>query len=110
MPAVFHCFTGNCDEARRILDAGYLLGFTGVVTFKKSDELRKVIELTPLDRLLVETDAPYLAPEPYRGQKINESSLVIYTARTVGQVKRIPFDEVDAATTRNTLSFYGWTV
>src|SRR5205823_4159202 len=71
IPAVFHCFTGSPDEARKILDAGYLLGFTGPVTFKKSDALREVVRFTPRDRLLVETDAPYLTPEPVRKVKTN---------------------------------------
>jgi TatD DNase family protein len=57
VPAVFHCFTGTRDEARRILEAGYLLGFTGVITFKRNDELREVVRMTPIDRMLVETDA-----------------------------------------------------
>src|SRR4029077_423995 len=72
--AVFHCFTGSLNEAKKILDVGYLLGFTGPVTYKKSDELREVVRNTPFDRLLVETDAPYLSPEPMRKQKVNEPS------------------------------------
>src|SRR5262249_48629724 len=67
--AIFPCFTGSVDEARRILDAGYLLGFTGPITFKKSDDLREAVRITPHDRLLVETDAPYLSPEPMRKVK-----------------------------------------
>src|SRR2546423_6953341 len=83
--AVFHCFTGTLDEGRRILDAGYLLGFTGVVTFKKNEELRATAKLTPRDRLLVETDAPYLSPEPVRKQKVNEPALVMHTAAVVAE-------------------------
>src|SRR5262249_44508142 len=64
--AVFHCFTGTLDEGQRILDQGYLLGFTGAMTFKKSEELRRVVAMAPADRILVETDAPYLTPEPFR--------------------------------------------
>ena len=78
--AVFHCFTGTPEEAQRVLDAGYWLGFTGPITFKKSDALREAVRLTPLDRLLVETDAPYLSPEPMRKQKINEPALVVHVA------------------------------
>src|SRR5688572_19745964 len=74
VPALFHCFTGTRDEARRILDRGYLIGFTGVLTYKKSDELREVARLIPADRMVVETDAPYLAPEPVRKLKNNEPS------------------------------------
>jgi TatD DNase family protein len=108
VPCVFHCFTGSADEARRILDAGYLLGFTGPITFKKSGELREVVKLTPMDRLLVETDAPYLSPEPMRKQKVNEPALVMYVARTVAAVKGLSLEEVDAVTSANASRFYGW--
>jgi TatD DNase family protein len=106
--AVFHCFTGTSEEAKKIIEAGYLLGFTGVVTFKKSDDLRKSVALTPRDRLLVETDAPYLSPEPHRSQKINEPSLVIHTARVCAEQWKMSYDEFDAIATRNTLTFYNW--
>ena len=87
--AVFHCFTGTAAEAARIIDAGHWIGYTGVITFKKSDELRRAVVATPLDRLLVETDAPYLSPEPFRNQKVNEPSLVVHTARQVGLLKGV---------------------
>jgi TatD DNase family protein len=106
--AVFHCFTGTPIDARKILDAGYLLGFTGAITFKKNDALREAVALTPLDRMLVETDAPYLTPEPKRSQKTNEPALVVHVAATVGRVKGISVAEVDAATTRNVASFLSW--
>ena len=66
--AVFHCFTGTADEASRILEAGFLLGFTGAVTYKKSAEIRAAAAMAPPDRILVETDAPYLSPEPVQPQ------------------------------------------
>jgi TatD DNase family protein len=100
VPAVFHCFTGTRDEARKVLDAGYLLGFTGVITFKRNDELREIVRLAPMDRLLVETDAPYLAPVPRRGKR-NEPSFVKYTAALVAQVKAVSVEEIAAATTDN---------
>ncbi len=106
--AVFHCFTGTPDEARKILNAGYLLGFTGAITFKKNDALREAVALTPLDRMLVETDAPYLTPEPKRSQKTNEPALVIHVAQTVARVKNVTPGEVDRLTTRNTETFFGW--
>jgi TatD DNase family protein len=108
VPAVFHCFTGSLSEAERILAAGYLLGFTGVVTFKKNDELREVVRFAPADRLLVETDAPYLSPEPVRNEKINEPSFVVHTARVVAEVKKISLEEIDRITTDNALRFYRW--
>jgi TatD DNase family protein len=106
--AVFHCFTGTMPEARRIWDAGYLTGFTGVVTFKSGQELREIAKAAPGDRILVETDAPYLSPEPVRKQKVNEPSLVIRTAAVVAQVRSISLEELDALSTRNAQTFYRW--
>ena len=106
--AVFHCFTGTTEEGARILDGGHLLGFTGVITFGKSEALRELVQATPLDRLLLETDAPYLAPEPMRRQKVNEPALVVYVANEVARVKGISADEVNRQTTRNTERFFGW--
>jgi TatD DNase family protein len=105
--AVFHCFTGTLDEAKRILDAGYLLGFTGVITFKNGGELREAVKMCPADRLLVETDAPYLSPEPMRKQKINEPALVMHVAAMVGQLRSLTVEEVDELTTRNAEAFFG---
>src|SRR5207302_10749369 len=95
------------DEARRILDAGYLLGFTGVITFKKSAELREAVRMTPRNRLLVETDAPYLAPEPMRKVKVNEPAFVVHTAAVVAQQWGVALDEVDRATSENVERFFG---
>jgi len=106
--AVFHCFTGNVDEARRILDAGFLLGFTGPITFKKSDELREAVRITPRDRLLVETDAPYLSPEPMRKVKVNEPAFVVHTAQVIAQQWGVSVEEVDRVTTSNVERFFGW--
>jgi TatD DNase family protein len=106
--AVFHCFTGSVDEARKILDGGYLLGFTGAATFRKSDAIRDAIALAPMDRILVETDAPYLTPEPMRKQKTNEPAMVVHVAATVAQVKGVGIDEIDRSTSRNAAAFYGW--
>lgn len=107
VPAVFHCFTGTPAEARKILDAGYLLGFTGAITFKKNDALRDAVALTPLDRMLVETDAPYLTPEPKRSQKSNEPAFVIHVAETVARVKGVSVAELDRVTSANAAAFYG---
>jgi TatD DNase family protein len=106
--AVFHCFTGTPDEARTILDACYLLGFTGAITFKKNDALREAIALTPMDRMLVETDAPYLTPEPKRSQKTNEPSLVVHVAETVARMKGISVADVDRQTTANVERLFSW--
>lgn len=108
LPAVFHCFTGSVAEAQRILDAGYLIGLTGVVTFRKSDELREVAKLVPMDRLLLETDAPYLSPEPLRKQKVNEPALIIHTAEAIARIKGVSIEELDRATTENARAFFRW--
>jgi TatD DNase family protein len=106
--AVFHSFTGTVDEATNILDAGFLLGFTGPITFKKNDTLREVVKRTPHDRLLVETDAPYLTPEPMRKQKTNEPAMVVHTAGVVAQQWGVSVEEVDRITSQNVEQFFGW--
>jgi TatD DNase family protein len=108
--AVFHCFTGSADEARAILDAGYYLGFTGPITFKKNDALREVVRLVPTDRLLVETDAPYLTPEPMRKQKVNEPAMVMHVAAIVARVKGLRVEEVDRLTSENCERLFRWIV
>jgi TatD DNase family protein len=105
-PAILHCYTGGPDLAARALKLGLSVSFTGVVTFKKSEALREIAKSVPLDRLLVETDAPFLAPEPYRG-KINEPSYVVHTARTLAQVKGVSEEELAAATTENFFRLFG---
>jgi len=106
--AVFHCFTGTTNEAKKILDAGYLLGFTGAVTFKKSDEIRAAAALAPMNRVLVETDAPYLSPEPVRKQQTNEPAYVMHVAAVVARVKNVSVEELDRMTTANATELFGW--
>jgi TatD DNase family protein len=106
--AVFHCFTGSTAEAKRIWRAGYLTGFTGVVTFKNGQELRDIAKAAPADRILVETDAPYLSPDPMRKQKVNEPALVIHTAAIVAQIRGMTLEELDALSTQNAMTFYRW--
>ncbi len=101
VPGVFHCFTGTAAEATNILQRGYYLSFTGVVTFKNGDALREIARDTPLDRLLLETDAPYLSPEPLRRQKINEPSLLPHTAAVVADLHGIDVAELSAVTDAN---------
>lgn len=108
IPAVFHCFTGTVSEAERILAAGYLIGFTGPITYRKNDELRAIVKQTPMDRILVETDAPYLTPEPMRKIKTNEPSFVVHTARVVADVMGVSLEEIDRVTTENAKRFYRW--
>lgn len=104
--AVFHCFTGTPAEASRILAAGYLLGFDGPITYKKNDELRRIVADVPPDRLLVETDAPYLTPEPMRKQKVNEPALVKHVAEKMAEIKGWSIEQVDEITTANARRFF----
>ncbi|MEM7777085.1 MAG: TatD family hydrolase [Pseudomonadota bacterium] len=99
-PAVLHCYTGGMDLAMRAVALGLYVSFSGVISFKKSDELRAVARAVPLDRILVETDAPYLAPVPYRG-KTNEPAYVVHTAQALADARGLPISEVAAATTDN---------
>ncbi len=99
-PAILHCFTGGRDLAMRALDLGLTISFSGVLTFKKSDELRAIARDVPLDRLLVETDAPFLSPEPHRGMP-NEPARVVHTAALLAEVKGLAPAELAAATTDN---------
>jgi TatD DNase family protein len=99
-PFVLHCFTSGPELARRGLALGGYVSFSGVVTFKKSDALRDIAREVPLDRILVETDAPYLAPEPMRG-KINEPAFVVHTAARLAAVKGVSEAELARATNDN---------
>lgn len=98
--AVLHCFTAGPDLARRGLELGLYVSFSGVLTFKNSDALRAIAASVPLDRLLVETDAPFLAPEPKRGRK-NEPANVVHTAAKLAEVKGLSKAELAEATTNN---------
>ena len=97
---IFHCFTGGPAEAQQALDFGFHLSFGGVVTFPKAEQVRDAARMTPLDRLLVETDAPYLAPVPHRGKR-NEPAFLVETARKLAEIRGIAPDELAALTTRN---------
>ena len=97
---VFHCFTESMDVARAALDRGYYISFSGIVTFKSAQELRDVVAYVPLERTLIETDSPYLAPVPYRG-KTNTPAYVPYVAMQVAQTKGLAVEEVAHATSRN---------
>ncbi len=103
---VIHCFTGGPEEARRCLDLGAFLSFSGVVTFKNAPEVRQAAALCPAERLLVETDAPFLAPVPHRGT-LNEPSRVPLVGAAIAQVRGVPTAEVAALTTRNALVAFG---
>lgn len=103
---VFHCFTETMDVARQALDLGFLISFSGILTFKNAVELKEVARYVPLDRCLIETDSPYLAPVPYRG-KTNSPAYVPYVAKQVAELKGITVEEVAARTSRNFETLFG---
>jgi TatD DNase family protein len=107
LAGVMHSFTGTADEAREFLDLGLYISFAGMVTFKKSDDLRAVAAAIPTDRILVETDAPYLSPEPFRGKRPNEPARVVHTAACVAQVRGVSLDEFARQTTANARALIG---
>jgi TatD DNase family protein len=99
-PAVLHCFTGGRDLAFKAIDLGLCISFTGILTFKNSNALRDIAMDLPAERILVETDAPYLAPGPYRGKR-NEPSYVVETARVLAETRGVSADEIARQTTEN---------
>jgi TatD DNase family protein len=103
--AVLHCFTSSRALAETGLELGLYVSFSGVITFKNSSELREIAKAVPLDRLLVETDAPYLAPVPHRGKR-NEPAFVVATARALAEAKGVSFEDLSGATRANTLRIF----
>jgi TatD DNase family protein len=97
---VMHCFTETLEVARAALDLGFMISFSGIVTFKNAEELRLTAKSVPLERILVETDAPYLAPVPHRG-KTNQPAYVRFVAAELARVREEAFDTIGAATTQN---------
>ncbi len=103
--AILHCFSSTSELARAGVELGFHVSFSGILTFKRSDELRAIAAEVPLDRLLVETDAPYLAPQAWRGKR-NEPAYVTETARVLGEVKGLTAEAIAAATTDNFFSLF----
>jgi TatD DNase family protein len=103
---ILHCFTGTVDHARRGLDLGFTISFAGNITFPKAQNIRDAAQMVPLDRMLIETDSPYLAPIPHRGQR-NEPTYVKEVAAQIGQLRGLSADEVGLQTARNFLHFFG---
>ncbi len=106
-PAVIHCFTGTLKEAEEALARGWYLSISGIVTFDRSAELRTVISHIPLERILIETDSPYLAPQSRRGEK-NEPSYIDETARKVAEIKALSVADLAKATTENAFRFFSF--
>lgn len=103
---VIHCFTGDYEAAKEFLDLGFYLSFSGIITFRNAESLRAVARRAPLDRILVETDSPYLAPVPHRGKR-NEPAFVRLVAETLAQLKGLTLEEVAGATYSNTERLFG---
>ncbi|HXE21826.1 MAG TPA: TatD family hydrolase [Rhodoferax sp.] len=103
---VFHCFTETAQVARAALDLGFYISFSGILTFKNAQDLRDVAAFVPLDRLLIETDSPYLAPVPYRG-KTNNPSYVPYVAKQLAELKNLPLEHIAQATNANFERLFG---
>ncbi len=103
---VFHCFSGSPEQAKIVLDTGYYISFTGVVTFKNAESIRQAAEIVPLDRLMLETDCPYMSPEPMRKQRINEPALMVHTAKFLADLKQMEFNDFAAAVTATSKAFF----
>ena len=102
---VFHCFSGSEDLAKRALEIGFMISFSGIVTFKKAEELRNIARRVPLDHLLIETDCPYLTPVPHRGKR-NEPAYVVEVARCLAGLHGLEIEELGHITTENFMQFF----
>lgn len=102
---LMHCFTGTTDQAKECLDLGFMLAFGGVTTYPKAADVRESAKMTPSDRILLETDAPYLAPVPFRGRR-NEPAYVAHTARTIAELRDVTVEKLAQQTTENFARFF----
>ena len=105
VPGVFHCFSGSAEMALELVKLGWYVSFTGVVTFKNARRALEAIEAVPMERIMIETDAPYLTPVPYRGKR-NHSGYVPKVAEKIAEIKGLPVEEVAAVTMENGLRFF----
>jgi len=103
---VFHCFSYSPQQAEKLLDNDFFLSFTGVVTFKGARLVRESAKITPLERMMLETDCPYMTPEPMRKQKVNEPALLVHTAQFLSELKQIPLEQFSQAVTSTSRSFF----
>ncbi|MDD5603406.1 MAG: TatD family hydrolase [Eubacteriales bacterium] len=103
---VFHCYSGSVEMAKELFKMGFYISIGGALTFKNSRKLPEVVSFMPLDRIMLETDCPYLAPDPYRGKR-NDSGYLYLTARKISEIKGISYEETAAATTENAIKFFG---
>jgi len=103
---VFHCFEGTDEQAKVVLDKGFHISFTGIVTFKNAQARRDAAKIVPVERLMVETDCPYISPEPMRKQQINEPALMVHTARLLAELKGMNLETFAKAVTQTTRKFF----
>lgn len=106
LKGIFHCFSGNIEQAKKIIDLGFYLGIGGVLTYK-NNELAVIVEELPLDYFVLETDAPYLTPVPFRGKR-NESSYLKYIAQKMSEIKKLPFNEIENITSKNAENIFSF--
>ena len=104
---VFHCFSGLAQQAKIVLDYGFHISFTGVVTFKNAEKTRDAAKIVPVDRLMLETDCPYMSPEPMRRQKINEPALMLHTAALLAELKGMDLADFAKKVTATSKAFFG---
>ncbi len=102
---VLHCFTGTAEEARKFLDLGAHISFSGIISFANAKDVIKAAEAVPADRILIETDSPYLAPVPFRGKR-NEPSFVVHVAQALAKIRRVPVEELSKITAENTAKLF----
>src|SRR5262249_42733024 len=102
---ILHCFTGGLDHAKRALDMGFMISFAGNVTFPKAQAIRDAAKEVPIDRILIETDSPFLAPAPHRGKR-NEPAYVVETARQLGELRGLSQAEMGEQTAKNFYRFF----
>jgi TatD DNase family protein len=103
---ILHCFTGSVEHARRALEMGFMISFAGNITFPKAQPIRDAAKMVPLDRMLIETDSPYLAPIPHRGKR-NEPAFVTEVARQIGELRGLPAEQIGSQTAQNFYRFFG---
>lgn len=102
---VVHSFTSSQELAEEVLSMGWHIGFNGIITFKNAQEVRDIVEITPLNRILLETDAPFLSPTPHRGKE-NGPHRLVHIAKKIAEIKKLPFEEVVSQTTANALGLF----
>ena len=105
LKVLMHCFTGSKDFAKKLIDLNFSISVSGIITFKKSDELALTIASIPIENLLVETDSPYLAPSPHRG-KDNEPSYIIHTIKKLSEIKKLSSESIMSNTTKNFIKLF----